>query len=113
MYSMFGFLLVNFIMLVVIVSLLSVVQTYMQLCHQNYEWWWRSFAVGACGGIYMALYALWFLITQMKVGAFSNDAAFLIYVVLFIGCYCMAMGTVAVQASYLFVAKIYSGLRSE
>ena len=48
---MFGFLLLNVLMLVVVISLLSVLQTYMQLCQQNYEWWWRSFYVGASGGM--------------------------------------------------------------
>ena len=33
MYAMFGFLFTNLILLVVIVALLSIVQTYMQLCY--------------------------------------------------------------------------------
>ena len=63
MYAMFGFLFTNLILLVVIVALLSIVQTYMQLCYQNYDWWWRSFAVGASVGFYMFLYTVWFLVT--------------------------------------------------
>ena len=61
----------------------------------------------------MAIYTVWFLFTQMKISQFGNDASFLIYVWVFIGCYCCAMGFVAVQSSYMFVSAIYGDLRSE
>jgi len=64
MYAMFGFLLLNFLLQAIIISLLSILQTYMQLCHQNYEWWWRSFAVGSSGSIFMAVHALFYLLSQ-------------------------------------------------
>ena len=62
MYAMFGFLLINFILQLVIISLLAILQTYMQLCYQHYEWWWRSFTVGASGAVFMAAYSLIFLL---------------------------------------------------
>ena len=55
-----------------------------------------SFAVGASSGLYMFAYTVWFLVTKMKMGVLSNDACFLIYVYLFIGCYMCAMGYIAV-----------------
>ena len=111
MYAMFGFLLLNLILLVAIISLLSILQTYMQLSYQNYEWWWRSFTVGASGALYMLLYALWFAFTKLKINDPYTDIAFLIYVFLFIGCYSFGAGTIAVTASYYFVANIYSDIR--
>ena len=93
---MFGFLFVNMALQVVIISLLSCLQTYMQLCYQNYEWWWRSFAVGGAGGIYMAAYSFYFMFRNMKLGAVVSDASFLVYVYMLIGCYCFAAGAIAV-----------------
>ena len=113
MYAMFGFLLVNFILQVVVISLLAIVQVYMQLSYQNYEWWWRSFAVGGSGGIYMALYAIYFLVTKMNVKDLNSDATFLIYVYVFIGLYACTAGFIATQASYMFVSSMYKNLRSE
>ena len=55
MYSMFGFLLLSILSQAIIISLLSIISTYMQLCSQNYHWWWRSFVIGASGSLYIAL----------------------------------------------------------
>ena len=85
----------------------------MQLCYQNYEWWWRSFFTGACGAFYMALYAVYFLVTQMKITDMYTDVAFLLYVYVFLGCYAVSAGTIAVQASYYFVSKIYQDIRTD
>ena len=111
MYAMFGFLLINLILQIAIISLLSILQTYMQLSYQNYDWWWRSFAIGASGAIYMLLYSLVFAMYKLKIHDPYTDIAFLIYVFLFIGCYSFGAGTIAVQASYYFVSNIYSDIR--
>ena len=108
MYAMFGFLLLNFVLQVIIIALLACFQTYLQLSHQNHEWWWRSFVIGGSGGLYMALYSIYFMFSFLKVGELASDATFLIYVYLFIGCYMCAAGTIAVTASYWFVEKIYN-----
>ena len=105
---MFGFLLINFFLQVMIISLLSVIQTYMQLCYQNYEWWWRSFWVGASCAIYICIYALYYLSTQMSLSDIASDVGFLIYIYVFLGCYVFAAGAISVQASYIFVSRIYS-----
>ena len=113
MYAMFGFLLINFILQVMIISLLSILQTYMQLCYQHWEWWWRSFWVGSSGGIFMAAWLIFYLFNNMKIGDLNNDVMFLLYIMLFVVCYSVAAGTIAVQASYWFVASIYSGIRKD
>ena len=113
MYAMFGFLLVNFVLQLVIISLLAILQTYIQLCYQHYEWWWRSFTVGASGAVFMAAYAIIFLLTKMKIGDFASDVSFLLYICVFIVCYGLAAGSIAVNASYYFVANIYSNIRKD
>jgi len=85
----------------------------MQLCYQNPEWWWRSFITGASGALFMAGYSLVFLLTKLKIGDFSSDACFLVYIVIFIVCYGCAAGSIAVNASYYFVANIYSRIRKD
>ena len=67
----------------------------MQLCYQNYEWWWRSFAVGASCAIYIALYAIWYLTTSMNIKDVVSDIGFLIYIYVFIGCYVFASGFIS------------------
>ena len=52
------FAMVAFILYIVIVAEVAVVQTYIQLCREDYRWWWRSFYVGASSGIYLFLLGL-------------------------------------------------------
>lgn len=112
-YAMFGFLLLNLLMQVVIIGLISIIATYMQLSQQNYHWWWRSFLIGASGGIYIGLYCLWYMVTQLDLLSLSSDLSFIFYAVLFIGCYSTAAGAISVQASYSFTKSIYSDIRSD
>lgn len=65
LYAMFGFLFINMQLLTIVVCLLSIVQTYVQLNAGNYEWQWRSFFLGASGGIYMAIYSLYFMVFNL------------------------------------------------
>merc|ERR1719500_1755764 len=46
-YYMFGFLFLVFIILVISCSQISIVMVYFQLCGEDYNWWWRSFAVSS------------------------------------------------------------------
>ena len=79
----------------------------MQLNYGNYEWWWRSFYVGGSGGFYMFAYSIYYLLVYMRFSDLTTDATFSIYVVLMIFMYSCAAGTLATQASYLFVKNIY------
>ena len=95
MYAMFGFLLINFLLLIVIIALLSIISTYTQLCNQNYEWWWRSFVVGGSGGIYLAIYAVIYAFTTLKLSDVASDVGFIVYSYIFICLYICAAGFVS------------------
>jgi len=96
MYAMFGFLLVNFLLQMMIISLLSILQTYMQLCNQHWEWWWRSFFVGASGGLFMTAWLVYYSLHNMSISDLNNDVMMLIYIILFVVLYSTAAGAVAV-----------------
>ena len=92
---MFGFLLLNFNLLIIIIALLSIISTYTQLCSQNYEWWWRSFIVGGSGGVYIAMYALYYALTNLKLSDVTSDIGFVIYTYILIWCYMCAAGFIS------------------
>jgi len=52
---MYFFLGNSLLMLALVASLSSVLQTYTLLNNGFYHWWWRSFLLGACAGIYLFL----------------------------------------------------------
>lgn len=56
-YYIFGFLFLVAILTLVITVEVSIVCTYVQLCAEDYLWWWRSYYRGASIGIYVLLYS--------------------------------------------------------
>ena len=49
----------------------------------------------------------------MKITDMYTDVAFLLYVYVFLGCYAVSAGTIAVQASYYFISSIYKDIRTD
>lgn len=113
MYAMYGFLFVNLQLLTLIISLLSIVQTYVQLNAQNWSWWWRAFNLGASGGIYMGVYSLYFMIFNLQMDLLAGEIIFLLYMFLGTTCFAIMCGTISVIASYCFVVSIYSSIKGE
>ena len=107
MYAMFGYLFLGLIMLVVVIALLSCISTYMSLCNQDYDWWWKSFIIGASSSIYVAIYGIIYILKMFRPEDWASDAAFLLYFYIFVGCYIVATGYIGVWSSYKFVSALY------
>ena len=61
----------------------------------------------------MAIYSVVYLFTELDFEAVDSDLIYLIYMVMFIGCYMLMAGTVSVFGSYLFLVHIYGGIKGE
>ena len=113
MYAMFGFLFVNFLLHAVTTCLLAVVQTYLTLSYQNYEWWWRSFWTGASGSVFVGAYAIYYLMTVMDITSVSSDLVYILYTQIFVIFFGIMSGMISVFASYLFIEFLYSNIKGE
>ena len=112
MYNSFGNLLMAMILQIIVISLLSCISTYVQLCSQNYNWWWRSFIIGASGSIFIAYYT----VSLWKKWHYKNDTyanvISALYFTVFVASYICATGYIGVFASYRFVKSLYNTKRS-
>jgi len=106
-YAMFGILILSLAMMVVTIASLSIVVTYKLLCHQNYDWWWSSFNLGASGGVYMLIYSVFWMIAYEDIGFLGSDFVYWITMVLVSGCFGVMCGSISLLSSYLFVESIY------
>ena len=95
----------------VVIGLLAIVQIYMQLSYGNYEWWWRTFAVGASGGLYLALFGILYWAFAMDIAVIGFDMIYLVYLYLITVCFSVMGGTIACLAGFLFVENIYGGIK--
>ena len=106
-YGMFFILLVSFILMAVTIASMSVMLTYKLISHQNYDWWWNSFMLGASGGLYMFLYSMYYLVAYEELSVLSADFVYFISMTLVSACFAAMCGSIAILASYWFVERIY------
>ena len=102
-YAMFGFLLLNLYLTAVVISLLSTIQTYFMLMYGNYCWWWRSFALGVSAGFYMTVYTVWYALKTLDADFLGSEMIYAVYMYIFILCFMMMCGSIAVISSYYFI----------
>ena len=107
-YGMFIILFISMLMLGVTIASLSIVVTYKSLCHQNYNWWWNSFCLGASGGAYMWLYSFYYLYVNEDYEVLSADFLYFLSMTLISACFGFMCGSISVLSSYLFVERIYN-----
>merc|ERR1719507_1681215 len=102
---MFFILLISLIMMGVTISALSIVVTYKSLCHQNYDWWWNSFCLGASGGVWMWIYSFFYLFIYEDYSFLSGDFIFFLTMTMISSCFGFMCGSISVLSSYLFVER--------
>ncbi|KAH9908756.1 Nonaspanin [Xylariomycetidae sp. FL2044] len=112
-YYVFGFLAVVSVILVVTVAEVTLVSVYVQLCAENYHWWWQSFAVGGGSAAWVFLYCVWYYCVKLHISGFVSSVLFFVYS--FIACcvYGLLTGTVGFLASYAFVRRIYGAIKAD
>ncbi|KAJ3694626.1 hypothetical protein LUZ60_000003 [Juncus effusus] len=111
-YYVFGFLLVVFLFLTIVCGELSVVLTYMNLCSEDWKWWWKAFfASGSCA-IYVFLYSINYLVFDLK--SLSGPVSAVLYVgYAFIVSLAimLATGTIGFLTSFWFVHYLFSSVK--
>ena len=106
-YYVFGFLSVVSLLSIVAVVEVTIVATYVQLCAENYNWWWRSIFIGSGSAIWIFAYCSWFYWFRLHIRGFISGILFFSYSLLACGVYGLLMGTVSFMTAYTFVRRIY------
>ncbi|EPS67343.1 hypothetical protein M569_07431, partial [Genlisea aurea] len=111
-YYVFGFLLVVVVLLVAVCMEASVVLTYMYLCNEDWQWWWKSFFASGSVAVYIFLYSIHYLVFELK--SLSGPVSALLYVgySVFIAVVIMlATGAVGFVSSFCFVYYLFSSVK--
>ncbi|KAL7568420.1 hypothetical protein ACA910_012137 [Epithemia clementina (nom. ined.)] len=110
-YYVMGFLLAVLLILTATCAQVSVVLTYLQLCAENHRWWWWSFWNCASAGIYLFLYAIWFLGSRLEMVGFLPVIVYLAYMGMISMCFGIYCGAVGFLSSFWFVRTIYGAVK--
>lgn len=110
-YYVMGFLLAVLLILTATCAQVSIVLTYLQLCAENHRWWWWSFWNCASSGIYILLYAIWFLGSRLEMVGFLPVVVYLSYMGMISLCFGIYCGAVGFLSSFWFVRTIYGAVK--
>ncbi|KAL2398720.1 Transmembrane 9 superfamily member 4 [Exophiala dermatitidis] len=110
-YYVFGFLSIISALLTITIAETVIITTYIQLCAENYHWWWQSFLVGGASGFWIFVYSVWYYATRLHVEGFVSSLLLFSYSALACAVYSLATGTIGFLTAYMFIRRIYSGVK--
>ena len=111
LYYVMGFLLAVLLILSVTCAEVSIVMCYLQLCSEDYQWWWKSFWNCASAGIYLFLYSLWFLSSRLELVGVLPVIVYLTYMSMISVCFGIFCGAIGVLMCFWFNKTIYGALK--
>lgn len=112
-YYVFGFLSIISALLTITIAETVIITTYIQLCAENYNWWWQSFLVGGSSGFWIFVYSTWYYATRLHIDGFVSSLLFFSYSALACAVYGLATGTIGFITAYAFVRRIYTGVKAD
>ncbi|XP_074355410.1 transmembrane 9 superfamily member 11-like [Apium graveolens] len=111
-YYVFGFLFVVVILLVVVCAEVSLVLTYMNLCVEDWRWWWKSFFASGSVALYIFLYSINYLIFDLKsLSGPISATLYLGYSLFMVIAIMLATGAIGFLTSFLFVHRLFSSVK--
>eukprot|EP01130_Rhizamoeba_saxonica_P014355 TRINITY_DN6266_c0_g1_i1.p1 TRINITY_DN6266_c0_g1~~TRINITY_DN6266_c0_g1_i1.p1 ORF type:complete len:647 (-),score=86.04 TRINITY_DN6266_c0_g1_i1:20-1960(-) len=112
-YLFFGFVFIIFLIYIVACIEVSIFMTYFQLCAEDYNWWWRSFLIGACSGFYFFCFSIFHILTRLSLPGFLSVFLYLGYSLIIGIIFGLMAGAITFTSSYIFVKRIYAEIKSE
>ncbi|XP_077222640.1 transmembrane 9 superfamily member 12-like [Tasmannia lanceolata] len=111
-YYVFGFLLVVMLLLVIVCAEVSVVLTYMQLCVEDWRWWWKAFFASGSVALYVFLYSINYLVFDLR--SLSGPVSALLYLgysLVMALAIMLSTGTIGFLMSFYFVHYLFSSVK--
>ncbi|KAJ0630527.1 putative nonaspanin (TM9SF) [Helianthus annuus] len=111
-YYVFGFLFVVLVLLVTVCAEVSLVLTYMHLCVEDWQWWWKSFYASGSVALYIFLYSINYLVFDLK--SLSGPVSAIIYLgysLFMVIAVMLATGAVGFLTSLFFVHRLFSSVK--
>ncbi|KAF7146805.1 hypothetical protein RHSIM_Rhsim04G0031900 [Rhododendron simsii] len=111
-YYVFGFLLVVLLLLVIVCAEVSVVLTYMHLCVEDWQWWWKAFYASGSVALYVFLYSINYLVFDLQsLSGPVSATLYLGYSLIMAIAIMLSTGTIGFLTSFYFVHYLFSSVK--
>lgn len=112
-YTLYGILLVVFVILINVTGCISIALTYFQLSTEDYRWWWRSIFSSGSTGLFVFGYALFYYYKRSHMYGTLQTLEFFGYTLLACYVFFLMLGTVSFYTSLTFVRYIYRNIKMD
>jgi transmembrane 9 superfamily protein 2/4 len=98
-------------LMLVVSAQITVVLVFLQLCAEDYLWWWQSFILGASSSLYMFIYGAFYYMQKSAIEGVVGGTIFLSH--LFMACALVGLctGTLSFISTYIIIRRIYSSVK--
>eukprot|EP00795_Rhopilema_esculentum_P008572 gene8572-14580_t len=112
-YTLYGILLVVFMILLSVTASISVALTYFQLSAEDHRWWWTSIVCSGSTGFFIFAYSIYFYVKRSNMFGFMQSLQFFGYTLLVCYIFFLMLGTVGFFASLKFIKYIYRNIKMD
>ncbi len=109
-YFLATFLGISILLFIFVMGELSILVVYYNLCYGDYNWWWKSFIIGASPVIYFVLYSIIYFF-YLKISTLSAMVIYFGMMGMISAMVILICGAVSVFFCMGFLNKIYSEIR--
>jgi len=110
-YTLFGLLILAFVLLVIVTSFITVGLIYFRLADEDHRWWWRSFQYGGAVGLFVYAYSIFYFFFRSSMSGPLQTSFFFGYMFIASYAFSLALGTVGFFSSLKFVRVIYAAIK--
>ena len=112
-YTLFGILLLAFVLLVIVTSFITVALLYFQLAREDHRWWWASYINGGMTGIFIYAYSFYYFFHRSGMNGLLQTSFYFGYMSVVSFAFFLMLGAAAFQFSLVFVKYIYSRIKCD
>jgi hypothetical protein len=112
-YTLFGILLLAFVLLVIVTSFITVALLYFQLAREDHRWWWTSYINGGMTGLFIYVYSFYYYYHRSGMNGILQGSFYFGYMAVVSFAFFLMLGSAAFQFSLVFVKYIYSRVKCD
>lgn len=112
-YTLFGILLLAFILLVIVTSFITVALLYFQLAREDHRWWWATYINGGMTGLFIYVYSFYYFFHRSGMSGMLQGSFYFGYMAVISFAFFLMLGSAGFQFSLTFVKYIYSRVKCD
>jgi transmembrane 9 superfamily protein 2/4 len=111
-YFMATFIWISFLLFVIVVGEMAILFVFLNLCHGDYNWAWKSFIMGSSPVIYIVIYSVLYFF-YLRITRLSSMIVYFGMMGLISAIVMFICGTISLLFNFVFIKIIYSKIRKD